>query len=499
MEATEPLIEPESTPAPSWWQTVLAPWLLIHRPSKAAATLAAGPRSAVWVTLIVGALLLAGVVLGATLWAETVTSTYVSTTSRGGWDWVVEEKIFADCWHEWAGDSARLGMVKLALRTALLLILSLTALAWIQLPLVHRLGSVLSSHRRAFASGVSGVGLLVILAALCGSSAAFFGNMWDRMSSDDKMSGYWFVEVFPPLAFVLSAWLLLGWLARARRAVRRLAELPPVPRLLSCVRCRHDLPQVPADDLRSHCRQEIRSVEAAGPSPRCEQCGYDLTHRPTDGRCPECGFAVERSLTPWRDRPGWNWQRWRGFGNWLVASFQVIVHPDRFYRKLRVWWPDETARAFARRQYVSLGIFAGGWVAGSETLDVGWDHTDVPYVCMFALGSMLLGWLIHRVVTAGVASWWLARGTLPDFYPAWQVIHYETAFLWVLFLFNGLWTLSFILFDSWMTELWNGLFSTLLASGNVEIMFMLCGNAALLLAWLWRYGRARRAVQWANF
>ena len=483
---------------------MLAPLVLIHRPSKAGATLAAGPRSAVWVTLIVGALLLAGVVLGAMLWAGTATHEFVPPGAPGATpEWQVRQFSLAEAWYGWAGRGALLEIVKLIVLTALPLTLAFAALAWVQLPLLHRSGSAAASYRRAFAVAVSAVGVVLLLAAVFAALSAWGDNLRDRLF--DSIAGsnvyFWLWVVARQVVLVSFSWLLIGWLACAGRAVRGAVELRPGPPLPHCVTCRYDLTHVPENNLCPECGQDIRITTVAGPAARCAQCGYDLMHVPADGRCPECGFATDLSLRPGLDRPGWDWQIRRGYGNWVAASFQVIFHPDRFYRKLRVWWPEGEAVTFARWHYVLIGLLAAAWMCLCMLTLVGVVPAlvSVVYAGLAGLTCALLGWCMHRGVAAVVASWWLARGAFPDFYPVWQVIRYEAAFLWVFCAFNGLLITSLMLFDSWMTQAWNAVFSSGLVGEPVEMLCTFCGNVALFAAWLWRYGRARRAVQWANF
>ena len=184
------------------------------------------------------------------------------------------------------------------------------------------------------------------------------------------------------------------------------------------------------------------------------------TYRPT-GAAPSAASRSSVSLRPGVDRPGCAWQIWRGSRNWLAATFRVIVNPDRFYRRLRVWWPDEPARASARWQLVLMALLGTLWGVLCMLFTGGlpvWPA--VPgYAVLWGVGIPLVGWIVHRVVGATVASWWLMRGTFPDFYPVWQVIRYETAYLWVFCVFNGALTTTMVMFGgSWMTDLWNGLF-----------------------------------------
>ena len=71
---------------------------------------------------------------------------------------------------------------------------------------------------------------------------------------------------------------------------------------------------------------------------------------------------------------------------------------------------------------------------------------------------------------------------------------YETAFLWVFCLYNGLLLTCFAVFENWISDHVLNQFGL-----PAEAFAILFGNAAIIAAWVWRYGIAFRHIRWSNY
>ena len=118
--------------------------------------------------------------------------------------------------------------------------------------------------------------------------------------------------------------------------------------------------------------------------------------------------------------------------------------------------------------------------------------------CGVSLVVALFGGVTARGGGAIAATAWIWSGTLRDFRPARKVLAYETTYLWVFCLYNGLLITSFIRDSGWMSGAFSG-FIYRLVGLPPEVVAFTFGNGALCLVWLWRFRTAIRAVRWANF
>jgi hypothetical protein len=250
---------------------------------------------------------------------------------------------------------------------------------------------------------------------------------------------------------------------------------------------------------------------ARGPSrtanidPRCEWCGYNLTHVPETGKCPECGTDVALSLRSDLRRSGVAWEREEGPDHWLPTTLQVLKEPTRFYQSLHVRGDERRGRQFVRPHYVLIGVGAFFWLLlfllaedepGSEE-----SGLILAFSILLAGLAVLAGWGVHRLVGALAFTVCLIRNSLPEPERARRVMAYETAYLWVFCLYNGLLFTSFFLWEAWMSDLVSG------SPGSfpgplilpLEVVAVLLGNLTLALLWFWRYVIAFRAVRWSNF
>jgi hypothetical protein len=154
---------------------------------------------------------------------------------------------------------------------------------------------------------------------------------------------------------------------------------------------------------------------------------------------------------------------------------------------------------FARWHTLTIGLGAAVWVF-ILMIALGAPGELIYFVpCGAAFVVPLVGWGLHRTIGALVASWWVARGMLPDARWAKKVIAYETAYLWVLCLYNGLFITSFVAYDDWISRSLSPIVQLRPGGAMLEVAVLFFGSGALCLGWFWRYGVAARAIRWSNF
>lgn len=240
---------------------------------------------------------------------------------------------------------------------------------------------------------------------------------------------------------------------------------------------------------------------ATNPPPLCEGCGYDLRHQPESGRCPECGLAIAESLLESAGRPGH-----AGTASGLryrMGIAQLFFWPSRFYRRIQLRSPASGLPSFVLGTYVSLGLGAAVWAAFSMALicvNHGGPPDEMWFAVVTAIASVILIglaglWLTHRTVAALVFTYWLTRRELPDYRWATRVIQYETVYLWVPCTYLALLIMSVIKYELWISELLG--LSPFFPAG--EFGTILLGFVGLTVLWIWRYQIAYRAIRWSNF
>ena len=432
-----PVPSPEAPPRPSLLTVLAAPWWLLH-PRAAGETLVRASRLDFLLAYALHSMLLAVVIIGPNL-------------------------------AELDADDLPLGMnlwetaVCVGVLAVVTESVAVAALAWLHLPRVYRSGAWLPAFGRAFRAVSACFGLVTVLslASYCAYLAAAVLQRVPIADIDEDLA---------TMVLVMTGiCLAVACIGRAVSAAERGGAEVSLP-------------------------------------PRCEGCGYDLTHQPADGRCTECGLELSASLTPGERRPGSAWMRARTFATWRATTWSAVIAPRDFYRALRLRTPGADERGFAVGHYVFIALGAFGWLCGMLLL-LSALHADSPFYdleifaafAVFGAAAGLGCWLGHRVIGAAVASWWIWRGALADGRWAAKVIAYESAFLWVFCCWWGVFASSVMLFEDWMTEL-AGLRRSFLPLGMpIEAAVFLGGTFALGVVWLWRYGVARRAIQWSNF
>ena len=455
----DPLDDAASAAPVSFLETLAAPWSILS-PSLAARNMTGGSRGAFWVSFGLGTLLLAAVIVGLDMWDATVTRLLAVAGDRA-----IRERSIAEVWRDWHA-GGRIGPAELITAGVSLGLPFLAAVAaWLYLPNVHRGGSVWRSYMRSYGAVASGGGLLIIVVLSAGILLVFSSNAGDRATGLFVLAGVP-APLFGLATLLSGAGLLLYWLGRATLAV-------------------------------------VGPVVAVELPPRCEGCGYDLTHRPSDDRCTECGMSITTSLTPGLRRPGCDWQARQGIGTWLLALVGVVISPTKFYRRLMLRRPDRESRRFAVWHYPVIACLAAMWflcvviqVAGAAPE---W-FVFVIVPAFVGLLAALAGWCVHRLVGAMMTSWAIVQGTLPDVTWAARVMAYETAFLWVFCVYNGLLLTSFMIYGDWISD---HVISAIMVGNQfgfpAEHFAILFGNAAIIAAWMWRYAVAFRHVRWSNY
>lgn len=335
-----------------------------------------------------------------------------------------------------------------------LIVLVFAWMAWVQLPQVHRAGSLRESYWRSVCACSGAVGFVIAEAVV----VAVLAEMLNGVVRD--------AEGVDALLALLAVAMALRWFGVAVGGV-------PAVRM----------PQQPP--------------------PVCEGCGYDLTHQPADGRCPECGFEIAASLTARCPRTGVCWANDRGVRAWAAATRQTLFTPGRFYKRLRLRGGAAREHAFSRWTYRAIALGALAWI-GALVACARIQYGLPPMRGVILVGSVLslaaaVGcWVGHRTIAAGVFTWSALRYPLPDGRWAAKVITYESAFLWVFCTYWGLLATSFLAFDRWISRSLAPDAQWFLIA-PAEFWVVLLGTCGLGAVWLWRYRIAYRAIRWSNF
>lgn len=454
MAALEPGDRRDAPPAPAgrdpaatrpgWHRLLAAPLRDLLRPARAARLLVAASRPALALALLASLLAYGLILVAVMVWTEFVP---------------VGSPAIPAPLARWLGPRELTVLGALVCGPLLLL-----ALAWLNLPFVHRDGPVGASFARCFRATVPVLWPLSVATALLGAGLAAVVR-GEREGLPDAETEIRIARLLLAAAAALAA--LLVWLRCAVRGVE--PDAAPA-----------DLP------------------------PRCERCGYDLTHRPAGGRCPECGLHVDVSLLPGLRRPDSAWSHAKTPGTWWTTVVEVLLRPGRFYAELRLRTPRSAEAGFAACNYVLIAAGGLAWAALMFAAMSAWYGPPTPEEWRMAVtvvsAAVVFGvvgcWAGHRAIAAAVATYWLARRSLPDFRWAAKVIVYETAFLWVFCGFWALFLTSLAVVPDWP--------SRLLGRGRalglpLELPVLAAGTLGLGGVWLWRYARACRAIRWSNF
>lgn len=329
-------------------------------------------------------------------------------------------------------------------------------LALCLLPYLHRAGPIAPAFRRAVAAVVASLGAAEICIAVVGVGAANAGG--------PGRQEFWLAIGIPLTFLIVTLWQQI--------ATNRLARSGPPP------------------------PQRV---------PRfCITCGYDLTSRGGQELCPECGMAVASSLAR-RTRPGSRWQRARpayAASAWLADLASVLLAPSAFYRRA---WVRHALPAAERWQWVTWGaILVSAFVA--IALLTHWPGF-APLaaselwlvVAAAAAWCTAVSWGSHRL--AGLLAFvaWTHFRLLPDLRWGAQVLHYESAFLWLPCIWGGLLAFSFVVWDNWMSSIDLYQASYRMFGIPPEPAVLLGGWIVLGLYWIVRWTRITAAIRWANF
>lgn len=393
-------------------------------------------------------------------WAPRQTATTGPASGAPRYTSTIRTMSFAEVWQE-AHVRGAIGELESFSLVACALAFGATVFsAWLLLPVVYGGGPGWAAYRRTFRAVASGFGVLWSLTLFIGGLIVFSNNLTD--SSGYKYSREIIHPAILAVLFFGGAGCLVYWLNAAARGV---AQTP---------------------------REEAQP-------PRCEGCGYDLTSLPMEARCPECGAYVAKSLVD-TVRIGCAWQMGSNLGAWLQSVLHVGIRPADFYVRLRLRDNVELARRFARVNYPLIGAGAAVWLFMMFAI---YERTDteamfgIPFIALFLFS--VLGWIVHRLIGAMAASWWIVHGTLPDSRWGETVIRYESAFLWAFCVFNGFLLTSYWAWGTWLSRLQQN-FSILLFSGlPAELLAVFVLNGLLCCVWLYRYHIAAKAVRWSNY
>lgn len=496
----------EAPGPPTLGASLALPLLGILRPRRAAERLARAGDTAFWLTAAAWVLILALAGLAALHLHDALVAGVPGRDSLALQQQLVSQWSYTPPVPVAADSSPQTVLLRDVLLFFILLVavpLAIVLLAWLWWPFVHRTGNGFASLGRAARGVIATLGMVLMLLLLLAAAYGVYhgerlpASLYRQMIAEIPNEP--FIYVMLPALLV---WLMIGWL---NRAVGGVAERMP-------------------------------SLELP---PRCEACGFDATHRPENDRCPECGRGLAESLTPGRLRPGASWQRRETPLSFLDTAWAVLTRPSRFYRRLCLrglpggasagrGGQDEgdagraayaAALRFSRWQMAGIAIGAAVWMvmmavgeklhswpsmySGADLWDLLTSAEVVGITSIMCPVLALVAWVIYRVVAAVsfMVCMWL--GPLPDGRWAGSVVAYESAWLWAVCLYVGLWGLAMM----YMEEVVRVVFERLFDEGRFMATFgvppvavvVFGGLGVVVLLWFERYRRAIRAVRWAGF
>jgi hypothetical protein len=459
VEVTAETAEPGDVwPRPSWFGVLLAPWVGLIRPQRAARMLAAGAGPAVVVTLLVSAFCVSVVVLWFCLLGFNTfpddggAAMGTFPQSFGGHREVFREHTPAETWAAWHEEGPIGPAEQISFFVAAGLVVLALLAAWLYLADVHQGESTSQAFKRSIAAMTSCMGLLFVLTVLG-------GLLIESSYGDDGPPE----EIIVVIAFGAGIFFLLHCLGVAARGARGPA-------------------------VNVHC------------DPRCEWCGYNLTHVPSTGKCTECGTDVALSLDPDLRRTGHPWENEGLIPGFVATSARILLEPTHFFRSLKLLGDERRATAFYRWHYALIAILSPIWmIACMLYLEEEFLDDELWLVAIVITQVIVLsGWGVHRFVGAIVFSSVLLRRALPEPERVRRVMAYETPYLWMFCLYNGGLITSFFVADDWMSQMVGPVYYQV-APLLLEFIAVFLGNCLIMLLWFWRYAIAIRAIRWSNF
>lgn len=413
-------------------RAMLAPWRIFD-PVRASAEMMVAGRGAAFLSRLLGTAVLYVLILVPPFINQSLVGANPYSPQYGSVSFKPAQALST-----WSSPEGLRGLVIAAIIT-FLVIYGLIEIGSIHFAIqIHRVGRPRDTYRRGEAIASSGIGFLCFLVFmvfltrfLLHKSTHAFG----RFRPDDVNE--WL------LLFEIAIVVHLRWLAIA---------------VDSC--------QGPPGLLRGH--------------PSCEACGYNLFSLPQEGRCPECGSPIDQSLIS--ARTGTLWQNCMNHMTFIETTSEVILHPRRFYRILRVGDHLRENRRFAIIHYAAIGLVTSMLGLCVKSAGVGVVQVLV-FAMMFGLSAALVSYAVHRAMFSAAALVLFRMAWLPDVRMLRSVMEYESAYLWVIWSFNTGLVLLFSL----------GL------PGDFVPATLAVGNLSIMGFWILRISRAVRAVRWSNF
>lgn len=239
----------------------------------------------------------------------------------------------------------------------------------------------------------------------------------------------------------------------------------------------------------------------------CEGCGYQLMPNHTNDVCPECGRSVTDSLTAEAIRQATAWEAQHNARGWLATSLACLRRPTATYASMPMREGMRLATSFAGITILAIVLGAVVWfailmlieTATRSRTQIKW--TEIATVSIIpGMAVSMIGWTLLRGVGGIVAIFIAWQGSLRDGRWFAKVLNYESCYLWLYCLFNGVWV-SLMVFFSTPFNLFMGRVTGVHSIEGIPwgMVILLFGNAALLVIWLTRYGRTVRAIRWNNF
>ncbi len=449
-----------TTETPSTWRVILAPWIYIFRPGKAAETMVNATSSSFVISYLCGCIVFCGVILFFKF------NTQILWRLTDGWEEMYLADLFQsarETWDHWMTAGVLLKFFIEAVLVCFGAIVLNVLLAWLLWPSLLTADGVTGSYRRSFRCTAAGLGLVssLVLAIIIVLSSYFYGRLWFAPRTPHRLIFH--IPAIIHSQVLVSFHLLLFWLRRAGNPLNATAS----------------------------------PIEL---SPLCEGCGYDLTHQSSEGRCTECGLALGESLMPEKRRTGclWEFPCHARFIPFIKTTKDCLRNLETFYGSLKLRTAIEPAMRYTTWNLVVLCLTCASWIFLAQLL---WNRNHNYLSALYMSFDMLLlisllGWIVNHLVGAIVTTWWVANDMLPDRSVARKVLAYESSVLWLFFIFTAPLLTSYFAFGGWVSifvgrDFFFGM--------PMELFVIFLGYVLLAILSIRRFHRAFLAVRWANF
>jgi hypothetical protein len=446
---------------------IIAPWLLLWSPRRSgriAAELSMA-RTALHASASFVFLLVASAFV--VVWSQSVYVgvIHVLMGPDGNWDFDPCQLGHDALLHTWwdRGDVQRL-VFAIWFAAGNTLLVSLPVMTVLLFPLVYEPRQLFRSLARTLAVVLAGVRFLCPLILTIGWTTAALDNLADRIEAElGNPNAVTWTQPMNVAASLLVACIALAWW----RAAARGARIEP---------------------------------DNVGRRPTCETCGYELSFLTPGRQCPECGEDSDHSLSTTQHTIP-KWESKPGLRHWIDTSLTVLRRPHEFYHFMRLHVETNEQLWFARVHVILIGVTGMAVFAALKWASATWWKWDTPTAVLWTVSSGLFygvaAWLGLRVMALAGSAYLIVRRWTLDGCVICRVCDFESAFLWVYWLFVATVVGIARIGPSWIQSGLAG--PTGVLQMTVFAFILGVGIALIGLVWLWRMSRIARRIRWSNW